>query len=80
MDKVYGTKPEENERADLSSARHIHFAIEHIDKTNEWLKTTKEPAQSMLLHIDVLLLLIRRFPANYVLIKKDKVLEWESTF
>jgi len=78
--RIYGTNPEENEMADVEPARYIHFAIKHIDDMNDWLKTTNEPHQAMLLHIDVLLMLVKKYPDMYSLIKKEKVLEWESTF
>ena len=79
--RIYGIKPEENESADLESARYINLAIEHININSEWLSTSSKPYQAVLIHVDVLLMLSRRFPVNAnLLIKKKYIESWEKTF
>ncbi|MGA3603020.1 hypothetical protein [Lysinibacillus agricola] len=79
--RIFGTKPEENEAAEFENALYINLAIEEINKNNEWLKNSDKPYQAMLAHIDILVMLARRFPGNAnVLIKQYKTDEWRETF
>lgn len=59
--RIFGTKPEENEAAEFENALYINLAIEEINKNNEWLKNRDKPFQAMLAHIDILVMLARRF-------------------
>lgn len=79
--KIYGTKPDENEAAEMASAIYINLALEQINKSNEWLKSTDKPYQVMLINIDILLMLAKKYPVNAnLLIKKYLVKEWHETF
>ncbi|MGE7913048.1 hypothetical protein [Lysinibacillus xylanilyticus] len=79
--RIFGTKPEENEAAEFANARYINLAIEEINKNNEWLKNSDKPYQAMLAHIDILVMLARRFPDNaHALIKQYQTKEWKETF
>ncbi|GAB0171130.1 hypothetical protein LSPCS325_45670 [Lysinibacillus sp. CTST325] len=62
--RIFGIKPEDNEAAEFANARYINLAIEEINKNNEWLKNSDKPYQAMLAHIDILVMLARRFPDN----------------
>lgn len=79
--KIYGTKPEENEAAEMVFALYINLALEQINESNEWLKKAKEPYQVMLINIDILLMIANKFPVNAnLLIKKYQIKEWKETF
>lgn len=79
--RIFGTKPEDNDAAEKENARYIILAIEEINKSNEWLKNTDKPYQVMLTHIDILLMLARKFPVNAnLLIKQYRTKEWKETF
>ena len=79
--KVYGERPEDNQMADVEIGQYFRFAIENINKHNDWLKTSNGSSQALILHIDILLVLCRRFPGdNTVSIKTPHVEEWEATF
>ncbi|WP_285398334.1 hypothetical protein [Lysinibacillus sp. fls2-241-R2A-57] len=55
--------------------------IEEINKNYEWLKNSDKPYQAMLAHIDILVMLAKRFPGNAnVLIKQYQTKEWRKTF
>ncbi|MFT9820084.1 hypothetical protein [Lysinibacillus sp. NPDC056185] len=79
--RIYGVNPVENEAAEFENALYINLAIDEINKSNEWLKTSDKSYQVMLAHIEILLMLARRFPGNAnVLIKKFQTKEWKETF
>lgn len=79
--KIFSTAPEGNEMAELENARYINLALMQIDENIEWLKTTNKPTQAVLTHIDVLVMLAKRFTVNAnLLIKKEKVQEWKNVF
>ena len=50
--KVFSTAPDGNQMADLEPARYFNLAIEQINKAEEWLKTSNEICQPLLVHID----------------------------
>lgn len=71
--KIFSTAPEGNEMAELENARYINLALKQIDENIEWLKTSNKPTQAVLTHIDVLVMLAKRFSVNAnLLIKKRK--------
>ncbi|MEK4424957.1 hypothetical protein [Solibacillus sp. FSL K6-1523] len=79
--RIFGVKAEDNDAAEIENARYINLAIEEINKSNEWLKSTDKPYQVMLTHIEILLILARRFPVNAnLLIKQYQTKEWNETF
>lgn len=79
--KIFSTAPEGNEMAELENARYINLALKQIDENIEWLKTTNKPTQAVLTHIDILVMLAKRFTVNAnLLIKKEKVQEWKKVF
>ena len=57
------------------------MAIKQSEENAEWLKTANKPTQALLAHIEILIMLAKRFPIDANLsIKKDKVKEWKNTF
>lgn len=79
--KIFSTAPDGNEMAEMSNAKYINLALKNIEEHVEWLKTAEKPAQGLLAHIDILLMLAKRFPINTnLLIKKEKVQEWKVVF
>ena len=67
--------------ADMANARYFNLAIKQIEENVEWLKTANKPTQALLAHIEILIMLAKRFPIDANLsIKKDKVEEWKNTF
>ena len=51
--KVYSTAPEGNQMADLGPARYFNLAIKQIQEAEEWLRTSEDACQSLLVHIDI---------------------------
>ena len=79
--KIFSTASDGNEMAELESSRYINLALKQIEENIEWLKTAKKPVQAVLVHIEVLVSLSKRFTVNAnLLIKKDKVQDWKVTF
>ena len=79
--KIFSTAPEGNEMAELENARYIKLALKQIDENIEWLKTANKPTQAVLTHIDILVMLAKRFTVDAnLLIKKEKVQEWKNVF
>lgn len=60
--KIYNSEPEGNESADLEPALYFNTAIEQIVEIEKWMRDATEPAQAMLVHIDIFLLLAKRYP------------------
>lgn len=76
--KIFSTAPDGNEMADMANARYFNLAIKQIEENAEWLKTANKPTQALLAHIEILIMLAKRFPIDANLsIKKDKVKEWK---
>lgn len=47
----------------------------------DWMKKNDKIAQPLLANIDLLLMIVKKYPADAnLLIKKDKVKEWKKTF
>ncbi|MEK4424967.1 hypothetical protein [Solibacillus sp. FSL K6-1523] len=79
--KIFSTAPEGNEAAELENAHYIKLAIKKIDESKEWLENSNKPYQAMLTHVDILLMFAKKFPVNVnLLLKKEKIFEWKSTF
>lgn len=79
--KIFSAAPEGNEAAEMQNAIYINVALERLEKSNTRLKDINKAHQVMLTHIDILLMIARRFPVNAnLLIKKARVQEWKSTF
>jgi len=79
--KIYSAAADGNEMADMANARYFNLALKQIEEHIEWLKTAKKPVQAVLAHIDILLLLSRKFRTDANLsIKKDRVQEWKIIF
>jgi hypothetical protein len=79
--KIFSTAPEGNEMAELENARYFNLALKNIAENVEWLKTTNKPTQALLTHIDILVILAKRFTTDAnLLIEKDKVQEWKKIF
>jgi len=79
--KISSEAPDGNEAAELENAHYFNLAIEKIEESNEWLKKAEKPYQVMLVHLDILLMLSRKYKADANLsIKKDRVSEWKNTF
>lgn len=60
--KVYSNAPEGNQMADLEPARYFNVAIEEIQESEEWLRTSEESCQALLVHIDVFVYLSKKYP------------------
>ncbi|MHC5310922.1 hypothetical protein ACYSNM_12830 [Myroides sp. LJL116] len=79
--KIFSTAPDGNEMAELVNARYFNLALKQIEENAQWLKSANKPTQALLTHIDILVLLAKRFPIDAnLLIKKTKVQEWKETF
>lgn len=62
MNKIFNASPEGNETSDIAPARYFNLAIEQINLAETWLRDTTEVAQPLLLHIEVFVMLARRYP------------------
>lgn len=60
--KIYSTAPEGNQMADLEPARYFNLAIQQIQEAEEWMKTTEEATQALLVHIDIFVYLSKKYP------------------
>lgn len=60
--KIYSTKPEGNKMADLEPARYFNLAIEQIQEIEEWLKTSEDICQPLLVHIDAFVHFGKHYP------------------
>jgi hypothetical protein len=48
--KIYSTAPEGNQMADLEPARYFNLAIEKIQEVEEWLRSTDDAYQPLLIN------------------------------
>ncbi|MEC5146008.1 hypothetical protein [Chitinophaga sp. 212800010-3] len=79
--KIYGKLPIENEAADLAPSIFINRAVDEINKTIEWMKSSKEAAQPLLVFIEILLMFPAKFPSEKGYIRrKITVPEWKAVF
>ncbi|MCC9073896.1 hypothetical protein LNQ49_20130 [Flavobacterium sp. F-65] len=60
--KIYSTAPEGNQMADLEPARYFNLAIQQIQEAEEWLRTSEEACQALLVHLDAFVYLSKRYP------------------
>jgi len=60
--KIYSTAPEGNQMADLEPARYFNLAIKQIKEAEEWLRTAEGVCQPLLIHVDVLVYLSKKYP------------------
>lgn len=79
--KIFSTAPDGNEIAEYVGVEYIKFSISLIEDVCGWMKKTDEIAQPLLANIDLLLIIIKKYPRDAnLLIRKDKVKEWKKTF
>ncbi len=79
--KIYSIAPDGNEAEDLEPARYFNLAIKQIEEIEEWLRTTNEPAQALLVHIDILIYLSKKYPEMAIRrIKKLNIPMIKNTF
>lgn len=73
--KIYSTVPEGNQMADLEPARYFNLAIQQIQEAEDWLRTSEEACQSLLVHIDAFVYLSKRYPemANRRVAKLNRI-------
>jgi hypothetical protein len=60
--KIYSTAPEGNQMADLEPARYFNLALRQIKEAEEWLRTADDACQPLLVHVDVLVHLSKKYP------------------
>jgi inactivated superfamily I helicase len=72
--KIYSTAPEGNQMADLEPARYFNLAIQQIQEAEEWLRTSEEACQPLLVHVDAFVHLSKRYPemANRRVVKLNR--------
>lgn len=79
--KVFSTAPDGNEAAEFEPARYFNLAKREIQKNIDWLKDANKPYQAVLVHVDILVYLSKKYPDTAdSSIKEDKVIEWKSVF
>jgi hypothetical protein len=61
MKKIFDATPQGNEAADIEPARYFNLAIEQINEAEVWMRDTKEVAQPLLLHIEVFVMLAKKY-------------------
>lgn len=60
--KIYSTEPEGNQMADVEPARYFNLAIKQLKEGEVWLRTSNETCQPVLVHIDILIHLSKKYP------------------
>ncbi|MGY3793365.1 hypothetical protein [uncultured Aquimarina sp.] len=60
--KVFSSAPDGNEAADLAPARYFNLAIKQILEIEEWMRTAKQAAQPLLVHIDAFVYFSKKYP------------------
>jgi len=60
--KIYNSEPDGNEMAGLEPARYFNLAIEQIEKITEWMKTSQDNVQPLLVHLDIFVYLSKKYP------------------
>ncbi|MBW1654257.1 hypothetical protein [Flavobacterium quisquiliarum] len=60
--KIFSTVPEGNQMADLEPARYFNLAIEQIQEAEEWLRSSNEICQALLIHVDAFVHFGKRYP------------------
>jgi hypothetical protein len=60
--KIYSTAPEGNQMADLEPARYFNLAIQQIQEAEEWLRTSQEACQHLLVHVDAFVYFSKKYP------------------
>ena len=79
--KIYNVKPNGNENAEYVGTDYLKFSLSMIEDDIDWLKKTKDVAQSLLANIELLLLISERYRVDAnLLIKKDQVTKWQEVF
>ncbi|MDG1331775.1 MAG: hypothetical protein P8P74_05565 [Crocinitomicaceae bacterium] len=79
--KIFSTEPSGNEVAEYVGTDYLKFSIKTIEETVEWLKGAKIAAQPLLAHIEMLLIISKKYRVDAnLLIEKPRVQEWKSTF
>lgn len=78
---MYNSEPDGNEMANLEPARYFNLAIEQIEKITEWMKTSKDGVQPLLVHIDIFLYLSKKYTEMGLRrVQKMNIQLVESTF
>lgn len=79
--KIYSSAPDGNEAADVEPARYFNLAKEQIEESMGYMKTIDKPVQVMLVHIDILLHLSKKYPGMATrAIKLSQVAVWKTAF
>jgi hypothetical protein len=79
--KIYSSASDGNESADLEPARYFNLAIEQIKEVEVWMRDTMEPAQGLLVHLDIFIHLSKKYPDMAKRRKRSlNVLEIKETF
>src|SRR6187431_3795535 len=60
--KIYSSKPDGNESADLEPARYFNLALAQIKSISEWMITADQGAQPLLVHLDMYLHISTKYP------------------
>src|SRR5690606_30139906 len=60
--KIYSSKPDGNESADIEPARYFNLALTQIKEISEWMTTADQGAQPLLVHLDMYLHISTKYP------------------
>ena len=79
--KVYSTAPDGNEAADLEPAHYFNLAEKRLQKSYEHIIQTDKPVQVLLVNLDILLHLSKKYPALANLtIQREEAAKWKQGF
>ena len=79
--KIFSVAPNGNEVAEFVGTDYLKFSINMIEESVVWLQETKKIAQPVLAHIEMLLIVSKKYTVDAnLLIKKDRVQEWKVIF
>ncbi len=79
--KIFNATPSGNEVAEFVGTDYLKFSINMIEESVSWLKKTRKVAQPLLAHIEILLIISKKYTVDAnLLIRKERVQEWKEVF
>jgi hypothetical protein len=79
--KIFSTEPNGNEAAELETFHYFNLAKKRLNEESNRIKETEKPIQVMLVHLDILIDLSKKYEVDAnVVLKKAEIREWKDSF